>query len=61
MLKTLKIDVENQHVFDIDYFLFGSRFGGVFGRVFGPKIHAKSDLKKSVRQAKSIVKTNTKS
>ena len=40
---------------------FGPRFGRVFGRFFGPKMHAKSDLKKSVRQAKSIGKTNTKS
>ena len=37
---------------------FGPRFGRVFGRFFGPKMHAKSDLKKSARQAKSIVKTN---
>ena len=40
---------------------FGPCFGKVFDRFFGPKIHAKSDLKKSVRQAKSIIKTNTKS
>ena len=40
---------------------FGPRFGRVFGRFFGPKIHAESDLKKSVRQAKNIVKTNRKS
>tara|TARA_A100001015_G_scaffold320318_2_gene446252 strand:+ start:1860 stop:2123 length:264 start_codon:yes stop_codon:yes gene_type:complete len=40
---------------------FGPQFGRIFGRFFGPKIHAKSDLKKSVRQAKSIGKTNTKS
>ena len=40
---------------------FGRRFELVFGRFFGPKMHAKSDLKKSVRQAKSIGKTNTKS
>ena len=40
---------------------FGPRFWTVFGRFFGPKMHAKSDLKKSARQAKSIVKTNTKS
>ena len=39
---------------------FGRRFGRVFGRFFGRKMHAKSDLKKSARQAKSIVKTNTK-
>ena len=39
----------------------GGGFGLVFGRFSGPKIHAKSDLKKSVRQAKSIGKTNTKS
>ena len=40
---------------------FGPRFWMVFGRFFGPKMHAKSDLKKSARQAKSIGKTNTKS
>ena len=40
---------------------FGPRFGRVFGRFFGPKIHAESDLKKSVRQAKNTVKTNRKS
>ena len=40
---------------------FGPRFGRVFGRFFETKKHAKSDLKKSVRQAKSIGKTNTKS
>ena len=40
---------------------FGRRFGMVFGRFLEPKMHAKSDLKKSARQAKSIVKTNTKS
>ena len=40
---------------------FGPRFGRVFGRFFGPKIHAESDVKKSVRQAKNIVKTNRKS
>ena len=40
---------------------FGPRFGRVFGRFLGPKIHAESDLKKSVRQAESTVKTNTKS
>ena len=40
---------------------FGPRFGRVFGRFFGPKIHAKSDLKKSGRQAFRTVKTNTKS
>ena len=40
---------------------FGLRFGRVFGRFFRPKIHAESNLKKSVRQAKSIVKTNKKS
>ena len=40
---------------------FGNRFGRVFGRFFGSKMHANSDLKKSVRQAKSIGKTNTKS
>ena len=40
---------------------FGRRFGRVFDRFFGPKMHAKSDLKKSVRQAKSIGKTDTKS
>ena len=39
---------------------FGRRFERVFGRFFGPKIRTKSDLKKSVRQAKSIEKTNTK-
>ena len=39
----------------------GPRFWMVFGRFFGSKMHAKSDLKKSVRQAKSIGKTNTKS
>ena len=37
------------------------RFGRVFDEFFGAKRHAKSDLKKSVRQAKSIGKTNTKS
>ena len=40
---------------------FGPRFGRVFHRFFGTKRRAKSDLKKSVRQAKSIGKTNTKS
>ena len=40
---------------------FGPRFGRVFGRFFAPKIHAESDFKKSVRQAKNIVKTNRKS
>ena len=40
---------------------FGPRFGRVFGRFFGPKIHAESDSKKSVRQAKNTVKTNRKS
>ena len=39
----------------------GPRFGRVFGRFLGTKMYAKSDLKKSVRQAKSIGKTNTKS
>ena len=39
---------------------FGLRFGRIFGRFFGPKIHAESDLKKSVQQAKNIVKTNRK-
>ena len=40
---------------------FGRGFGEDFGRFFAPKIHANSDSKKSARQAKSIVKTNTKS
>ena len=40
---------------------FGPRFGRVLGRFFGPKMHAKSDLKKSVREPFCIVKTNTKS
>jgi len=40
---------------------FGPRFGRVLGRFFGPKRHANSDLKRSVRQSKSTVKTNTKS
>ena len=40
---------------------FGARFGRVFGRFFAPKVHEKTDVKKSVRQAKSIGKTNTKS
>ena len=40
---------------------FGPRFGRVFGKFFGPKIHSESHLKKSVRQAKNIVKTNRKS
>ena len=40
---------------------FGPRFGRVFGRFFGPKMYAESDLEKSVRQAKNIVKTNRKS
>ena len=40
---------------------FGRGFGEDFGRFFAPKIHANSDSKKSARQAKSTVKTNTKS
>ena len=40
---------------------FGRRFGRAFGRFLEPKMHAESDLKKSARQAKSPVKTNTKS
>ena len=40
---------------------FGRRFGEAFGRFFGPKPYSKSDLKKSARQAKTIVKTNIKS
>ena len=39
---------------------FGPRFGRVLGRFFGTKMHAESDLKKSVRQAKNTVKTNAK-
>ena len=39
---------------------FGPCFGRVFGRFFGPKIHAESDSKKSVQQAKNTVKTNRK-
>ena len=39
----------------------GGGFGLVFSRCSGHKIHGQSDLKKSVRQAKSIGKTNTKS
>ena len=40
---------------------FGPCFGRVFDRFFGPKMHAKSDVKKRVRQAIRIGKTNTKS
>ena len=40
---------------------FRPRFGRVFGRFSGPKMHARSDLKKSVQQAKSIGPANTKS
>ena len=40
---------------------FGRGFGEDFGRFFAPEIHANSDSKKSARQAKSTVKTNTKS
>ena len=40
---------------------FGPPFGMVFDRFFGSKMHAKSDPKKSARQAKSVEKTNTKS
>ena len=39
---------------------FGLRFGRVFGRFFEPKMHAKSDLKKSARQAFRVEKANTK-
>ena len=62
MLK--KIDVENpnpRHVFSIDFGRVRTLFWKRFGRFFGPKMHAKSDVKKSVRQANSIGKTNTKS
>ena len=38
----------------------GFRFGKVFGRFFRLKMHANSETKKSVRQAKNTVKTNTK-
>ena len=38
----------------------GPRFGRVFGRFFKSKMHANSKTKKSVRQAKNTVKTNTK-
>ena len=38
----------------------GLRFGRVFGRLFRSKMHANSETKKSVRQAKNTVKTNTK-
>ena len=40
---------------------FGYRLGKLFRRFFEPKMHAKSDVKKSVRQAICIGKTNTKS
>ena len=40
---------------------FGHRFSKVFGRFFGHQIHAKSNLKKNVRDPFCIVKTNTKS
>ena len=38
----------------------GPRFARVFGRFFRSKMHANSKTKKSVRQAKNTVKTNTK-
>ena len=38
----------------------GLHFGRVFGRFFKSKMHANSETKKSVRQAKNAVKTNTK-
>ena len=38
----------------------GPRFGRVFIRFFRSKMHANSETKKSVRQAKNTVKTNTK-
>ena len=53
----LKIDTFSASIFEG----FGPRFGRVSGRFFGSKIHEKTDVKKSVRQAKSIGKTNTKS
>ena len=40
---------------------FRPRFGRVFERFFGLKMHAGSDLKKSVREPFCIGKTNTKS
>ena len=38
----------------------GLHFGRVFGRFFRSKVHANSETKKSVRQAKNTVKTNAK-
>ena len=58
--KAEKIDVKKQHVFDIDFKGFGPRFESVFGRFFGFQMHANSETKKSVRQAKNTVKTNVK-
>jgi hypothetical protein len=54
------INVEKQHVFDIDFSRVRPYFGSVFGRFFGSKMHANSETKKSVRQAKNTVKTNAK-
>ena len=39
----------------------GHGFWEVFGWFFGPQIHAKSNLKKNIREPFCIVKTNTKS
>ena len=59
--KPEKIDVEKQHVLGIDFVRVRTSFSRVFGRFFGPQIHAKSNLKKNVREPFCIVKTNTKS
>ena len=44
----------------MDFQGFNHRFGSVFCKFFGAKCHAGSETKKSVWQAKNIVKTNTK-
>ena len=59
--KCEKIDIKKQHVFEIDFWIARAWFFQIFGWFFGSQIHAKSNMKKNVREPFCTVKTNTKS
>ena len=56
-----EIDIKKQHVFEIDFWVARAWFLIGFWMVFGSQIHAKSNMKKNVREPFCTVKTNTKS
>ena len=56
-----KKSISKNNTFSTSIFTgFDPRFGSFFERFFGSKMHADSETKKSVQQAKNTVKTNAK-